>query len=389
MVVAEGLARAFDPSPPLSYNTLMGGLSYEQSGVKYDMLDAFKRACQRAAAGTAKNLAGHGLSEAAGSRGDSAYLIETPDEYLAHVEEGLGTKNLVADAVYEATERSFYFNIGIDTVAAIVNDLITCGALPISVAMHAAVGDSNWFADEKRASDLSAGFARGCELAGAVWGGGETPALRGIVQPNSIVLAGSAIGRIKPKELRITGNLAGGDVIILLASHGVHANGLTLCRAIAEQLPDGYATTLDDGRTYGTALLDAGAIYVPFIAACQKAGIRLKYAVHITGHGWRKLMRASEPFVYEITDIGHPPEIFRFIRKYGPVTEEEAYATFNMGAGFAAYVSPADVAATMAAAERCGIPAWIGGTVLSRCGRKAVDLVPLGIHFDEKSLQVR
>jgi len=367
----------------------MAPLSYESSGVRYDTLDAFKRACQRAAAQTTRLLAGHGLAEAAGCRGDSAYLIETPDEYLAHVEEGLGTKNLVADEVYAETGKSFYQNIGIDTVAAIVNDLITCGALPISVAMHAAVGDSNWFADEKRASDLAAGFARGCELAGAVWGGGETPALRGIVQPRTIVLAGSAIGRIKPKELRITGELASGDVIILLASSGVHANGLTLCRTLADGLPLGYETEMDDGRTYGEALLDPGVIYVPFVAACQRAGIRLKYAVHITGHGWRKLMRATEPFVYEITDIGHPQEIFRFIRKNGPVSEEEAYATFNMGAGFAAYVSPADVAACMAAAKGCGMRAWIGGTVQKRGTRKGVDIVPLGIHFDGASLQVR
>src|SRR3954469_21791529 len=98
------------------------GLSYENSGVNYDQLDAFKRACQRAAAGTVAALAGHGLSEPAGVRGESAYLIETPDEYLAHVEEGLGTKNLVADAMLRLTGWSFYRNVGIDTVATIVND---------------------------------------------------------------------------------------------------------------------------------------------------------------------------------------------------------------------------------------------------------------------------
>src|SRR5688572_8599329 len=94
-----------------------GGLSYEASGVNYDQLDAFKRACQRAAATTAGALAAHGLSEPAGVRGESAYLIESPEEYLAHVEEGLGTKNLVADAMLALAGRSFYRNIGIDTVA--------------------------------------------------------------------------------------------------------------------------------------------------------------------------------------------------------------------------------------------------------------------------------
>src|SRR5919112_313153 len=128
----------------------MAGLSYEQSGVDYDRLDAFKRACQRAAATTTAALASHGLSEPGLVRGESAYLMEGPDEYLAHVEEGLGTKNLVADAMLELTGRSFYRNVGIDTVATIVNDLITVGALPISVAMHAAVGDAAFLADPRR-----------------------------------------------------------------------------------------------------------------------------------------------------------------------------------------------------------------------------------------------
>src|SRR5690606_25792896 len=140
-----------------------------------------------------------------------AYLLETPVEYLAHVEEGLGTKNLVADAVQKLTGKSHYYHaIGIDTVATIVNDLITCGALPISIAMHAAVGDAAWFEDQDRASDLAAGFAEGCRRAGAVWGGGETPALRGMVEPHAIVLAGSAIGRINPKDNRIKGDVAAG-----------------------------------------------------------------------------------------------------------------------------------------------------------------------------------
>jgi phosphoribosylformylglycinamidine cyclo-ligase len=367
----------------------MPAVTYESAGVNYEALDAFKRSCQRHAATTVSALAAHGLAEAFGSRGDSAYLIEAPDEYIAHVEEGLGSKVLVADAVYEQTGQSYYENIGIDTVAAIVNDLVTCGALPICVAMHAAVGDAAYLSDERRASDLARGFARGCELAGAVWGGGETPALRGIVEPNAAVLAGSAVGRIRPKHLRIAGDVAAGDVIILLNSSGVHANGLTLCRAIAENLPDHYASEMDDGRTFGQGLLDASVIYVPFVAACQKAGIALKYAVHITGHGWRKIMRLPEPFVYEITDIGHPPEVFHHIRKFGPVTEEEAYATFNMGAGFAAFVSPADVAGCMAAAKSVGIGAWIAGTIRSRSGRKAVEIVPLGITFGGDTLKVR
>src|SRR3954471_19330676 len=287
----------------------MSGMNYEQTGVRYDMLDAFKRARQRAPATTTGALASHGLSEPAAIRGESAYLIETPDEYLAHVEEGLGTKNLIADAMLVQTGRSFYRHIGIDTVATIVNDLVTTGALPVSVAMHAAVGDAAWFTDPRRAEELAAGFAEGCLQAGAVWGGGETPTLRGIVNESTIVLAGSALGRIRPKSRRITGDVHDGDGIILLASAGVQTNGLTLCRALADRLPQGYLTPIGDGRSYGAALLDPSVIYVRYLAALQNAGIRPHYAAHITGHGWRKLMRLAEPFVYHMTDTGRPPPI--------------------------------------------------------------------------------
>ena len=113
--------------------------------------------------------------------------------------------------------------------------------------MHAAVGDSNWFSNAHRADDLANGFAEGCRQSNAVWGGGETPALRGIVNPQTIVLAGSAIGRIMPKSNRITGDVRDGDAIVMLASSGVHTNGLSLCRALADRLPEGYLT----GSTMG------------------------------------------------------------------------------------------------------------------------------------------
>ena len=106
--------------------------------------------------------------------------------------------------------------------------------------------------------------------AGAVWGGGETPTLRGIVSPETIVLAGSAIGRIRPKHLRIIGDVQEGDAIIMVASSGVQTNGLTLCRALAERLPEGYLTKMGDGRRYGEALLDPSVIYVRFIAGLQR-----------------------------------------------------------------------------------------------------------------------
>jgi len=364
-------------------------LSYESSGVRYDQLDAFKRACQKAARGTAELLSDHGYKEPATTRGESAYLIEADDHYLAHVEEGLGTKNLVADAVYAQSGRCFYREIGIDTVATMVNDLVTCGALPISVAMHAAVGDSGWFADEKRASDLVTGFAEGCRAAGAVWGGGETPTLRGIVDTSTIVLAGSAVGKIAPKSQRIVGDVRQGDSIVFLASSGVQTNGLTLCRQIAEHLPKGYATPIGDGRTYGEALLAPSVIYVAFVRECQRRKLKLNYVAHVTGHGWRKLMRLEEPFVYEITQLRPEPRLFEFLRQAGPIDLREAYATFNMGIGFAAYVAPEIANEVALVAKATGYDAWVAGTVRKAGDRKAVVVPGLGITFEGDTLQVR
>ncbi len=366
-------------------------LSYESSGVRYDQLDAFKRACQQAARATAGALTAHGYAEPATTRGESAYLIEAADHFLAHVEEGLGTKNLVADAVYAATGKCFYREIAIDTVATIVNDLATCGALPISVAMHAAVGDSGWFADSTRMNALVAGWAEGCRQAGAVWGGGETPTLKGIVAPETIVLAGSAVGKISPKNLRITGDVRDGDAIIFLASSGVQTNGLSLCRLIAEKLPQGYQTPLGHGdpRTYGEALLAPSVIYVAFVRECQRRGIKLNYAAHVTGHGWRKLMRLDEPFVYEITSPRPPGALFDFLAEAGPIDRREMFATFNQGVGFAAYVAPEAAAAVLAAAQAAGYDAWLAGRVKKDGARKAVTVPSLGLAFEGDTLQVR
>ena len=349
-------------------------MTYAASGVDYDPLDAFKRACQREAATTRGPLA-----EVSGTRGESAYLVDLGDgTLLGHVEEGLGTKNLIADAL---GDPSLYHGIGVDTVATMVNDLVTVGCDPAVVAMHAAVGDAAWFDDRDRADALARGFAEGCRRAGAAWGGGETPALSGLVNPATIVLAGSAVGRMRADD-RVRGDVEPGDVMVFLASTGVHTNGLTLCRRIGERV--GYET--DD---LGRLLLEPSAIYCGFARGLREAGVRPKYLAHVTGHGWRKLMRLDSPLVYRVADPGTPPPVFDLIARHGPVEEREMYATFNMGVGFVAYVASADAAHAVGAAEACGHQAWVGGEVLDGRGRKAVEVPTLGITFEGDELRVR
>jgi len=363
-------------------------ITYAGVGVDYDAMDPFKRMAQLAARETARNIRGFGFSEVKMSRGESVYLIETPDSYLAQVEEGLGTKNLVADAMYYLTGKSYYDQIAQDTVAMIVNDMITLGALPLSVAMHLAVGDSSWFNDEKRCRDLIEGWKKACNLARCVWGGGETPTLKDVVIQDTVVLSGSAIGIVKPKERLITANIQHGDAIVLIESSGIHANGLTMARKIADELSNGYFTKLDNGRTYGETLLDPTHIYVTLVEHCLSCGVNIHYTVNITGHGWRKLMRATQPFAYIIEHLPKQLPIFNFLQKHGPVDDMEAYGNFNMGAGFALYVSEVDVDKVLQIASFNNLGAFYSGHI-EKSDEKKVIIKPKFIEFSGTTLGVR
>ena len=291
--------------------------------------------------------------------------------------------------MYRLTGKSYYSQIAQCGVGAIVNDMITLGALPLAVAMHLAVGEPNWFDDEQRCRDLVEGWKNACNLARCVWGGGETTTLKGNVFPGAVVLAGSAIGIVKPKERLITPeNIRHGDAIILIESSGIHANGLTMARKIAENLPDGYLTKLSDGRTYEETLLDPTHIYVALVEDCLNSGVNIHYAVNITGHGWRKLMRARQLFAYVIERLPKQLQIFNFLQEHGPVDDREAYANFNMGAGFALYVSESDVGKVLRAAESLGFGALHAGHI-EQSDEKKVVIQPKGLEYLGSTLGVR
>jgi phosphoribosylformylglycinamidine cyclo-ligase len=179
-------------------------MTYAGTGVNYDAMDPFKIACQHRAAQTALNAKRLGVRPVEWTRGESVYVVEINGMYFGHVEEGLGTKNLVADAFVERksiaealgtiTKKSYYAQIAQDTVAMIVNDMATLGIQPISLAMHLAAGHSSWFKHELRVSELVDGWGKACDLARCIWAGGETPTLRGNVTTEGCVLSGSAFG---------------------------------------------------------------------------------------------------------------------------------------------------------------------------------------------------
>lgn len=362
-------------------------LTYKQSGVDYDVLDLLKRLAQKESKNTAKNLP-KGIMGLSKSRGESAYVMDIGNQYLAVVEEGLGTKNLVADAMYKLTGKSYYDQIAQDTIGTMVNDLITVGARPLSVSAYWAVGSSDWFKDKKRMTDLVKGWGRACTIAGVVWGGGETPTLSGIVNKNTIDLAGACFGIIQPKnKLTLGERLKAGDRIVMFESNGIHANGLTLARKISKKLKNGYKTIISDGRMFGEAILDGSILYSQLIQELFDNKIDIHYMAHITGHGWRKIMRLNDTFTYRITNLPPVPPILSFLVKRARLNDTEAYSTFNMGGGYAVYIPKEDVKKTITIAKKHKIKAYDVGYVEK--GPKQVIIEPLNIIYNSKSLDIR
>ena len=363
-------------------------LDYQSAGVDYHRIDQLKIRAQQAARGTARHLGAHAATEIVASRGESAYVVDVGGLLVASIVECLGTKALVADAMRAISGRTHYDTIAQDTIAMAVNDLVTVGATPVSVHAYWAAGSSDWFNDVARMEDLVRGWQAACDVCEVSWGGGETPALAGVVAPGSIDLAAASVGIINPRErLTLGDNLAAGDAIVLLAASGIHANGVSLGRKLAERLPQGYATRIDDGRTFGEALLDPTVLYPPVMKALWAAGVIPHYTVNVTGHGWRKLMRHPGDFTYRLHTLPPVPQVLEFMRREGRLDAREAYGSLNMGAGFALFLPPAKVDAALAAARSVGIEAWNAGVV--EPGPKQVVIEPLKLGFAADELQLR
>ena len=369
-------------------STHADALTYEMAGVNYDQVDPIKLLAQQSAKATATQLDQHGMEEIAASRGESAYVLDAGPFYLASIVECLGTKILVADAVYRETGKSFYAAIAQDTIAMAVNDLITVGATPLVVQAYWAAGGSDWFSDKQRAADLIKGWKAACETCGVSWGGGETPALAGVVEGGTIDLGASCTGIVKPKSrLSLGDNLAASDAIVILASSGIHANGVSLARKLAERLPNGYQTDIGNGELFGEALLAPTTLYAPVTEALANAGVTVNYCVNVTGHGWRKLLRHTSELTYRIHTVPPVPPVLAFMQTETKLDNAEAYGTLNMGAGFAFFVSAAQAEKTVAIARECGIDAWVAGAV--EAGPKQVIIEPIGVTYRAEDLKLR
>jgi phosphoribosylformylglycinamidine cyclo-ligase len=361
-------------------------LDYHTS-VNYDLADPAKILAQNEGKATAVNMP-FGFSEVDGTRGESAYMFDMGDMYGALVQEGLGTKSLIAQQVYETTGKTFFANIAQDTVATVINDLVSVGATPVVLNAYWSASSYDWLTDHELTTDFITGWRKACDAAGVTWGGGETQSLPGIVERGALEFAGCGFGVVKPKvNLVQDKNLREGDAILLLESSGIHANGVSMAREIAKQLPDGYQTKLSDGTTYGEALLTPTILYAKVLQQFFQEGLDIHYLSDITGHGWRKLMRGTPQLTYVIENVPKPQPVFDFIQQKSANSLQEMYGNYNMGAGYAVYLPEKDAVTAQAIAQKLHIKSWIAGHVEK--GPRRVVIKPKNITFNGDALEVR
>ena len=363
------------------------GASYRAAGVDYEALDAAKRLAIAKALSTSPLLAARGGQAIDRSRGEPAFAFELDGRTLAFVVEGLGTKSMIARRVLEQLGSNRFADVAYDAVAAILNDLCCVGAVPLVANAYFATGASEWYLHEDRASALLEGWRAACTDAGCTWGGGESPSLPGLLDAGEIELAGAAVGAVPDGARAILGeDLAAGDEIVLVAGTGLHANGASLARLIADRLPDGYATRLEDGRAFGEALLDHAPMYVPLVAELQRARTPVSYISHITGHGLLKLMRPPHELTYRIERLPQVPTVLSFLVAEAQLDAAAAYSTFNMGAGYAVYCAAGAGETVVAAANSLGLDASVAGSVAE--GPRSVVLEPIGVTFAGEQLEL-
>jgi phosphoribosylformylglycinamidine cyclo-ligase len=195
------------------------------------------------------------------------------------------------------------------------------------------------------------------------------------------------VGAVPQGRAPILGErLAPGDDIVLIDSSGLHANGSSLARMIAGQLDRGYATELPSGRTFGEALLDPTPMYAGLVAELLKANVDIHYLSHITGHGLLKLMRPRRDLTYEIAELPEVPEVLAFLAQRAGMAPAEAYATLNMGCGFAVYCAGGAGETVVQIAGARGLGARVAGSVTA--GPRRVILEPVGVRFGSDDMNL-
>ena len=263
--------------------------------------------------------------------------------------------------------------VGIDCVAMCVNDIACAGGEPLFFLDYIACGKNI----PERIAEIVSGVADGCVQAGAALIGGETAEMPGFYPEDEYDLAGLAVGIVDEKDLITGASLSSGDVLIGMASSGVHSNGFSLVRKVFEMTKESLDTYYDElGTTLGEALLAPTKIYVKAMKSLREAGVTVKACSHITGGGfYENVPRMLREGVFaQIQKDSYPvPPIFRLLAEKGQVEEHVMYNTYNMGIGMIVAVNPEDVDTAMRAIKDAGEQPYIIGHIES--GKKEVQLI--------------
>ena len=262
--------------------------------------------------------------------------------------------------------------VGIDCVAMCVNDIACAGGEPLFFLDYIACGKNY---PEKIASIVK-GVADGCKQAAAALIGGETAEMPGFYPEDEYDLAGFAVGIVDEKKMITGADLKPGDVLIGLASSGVHSNGFSLVRKVFEMTKESLDTYYEElGTTLGEALLAPTKIYVKALRTVKEAGVDIKACSHITGGGfYENIPRMLPDGVKAVVekDSYEIPAIFRLLAKTGNIEEKMMYNTYNMGIGMVLAVDPADADKAMEAARAAGETPYVIGRI--EAGEKGVEL---------------
>ena len=293
-------------------------------------------------------------------------IKEMEDPVLLSGTDGCGTKVKLAMILDK------HDTIGIDAVAMCVNDIACAGGEPLFFLDYIACGKNY---PEKIASIVK-GVAEGCLQSEAALIGGETAEHPGLMPEDDYDLAGFAVGVCDRKDMITGEDLAEGDVLIGMASTGVHSNRYSLVRKVFDMTRKSLDTYYDElGKTLGEALLAPTRIYVKALKSVKNAGVRVKACSHITGGGfYENVPRMLKDGTHAVIEKGsYPvPPIFDMLAKKGDVEEQMMYNTFNMGIGMVVAVDPKDVDAAMEAMRAAGDTPYVIGHI--KAGEKGVTL---------------
>ena len=280
--------------------------------------------------------------------------------------DGVGTKLKLAFLMDK------HDTVGIDCVAMCVNDIACAGGEPLFFLDYIACGKNY----PEKIAQIVKGVAAGCEQSGAALIGGETAEMPGFYPEDEYDLAGFAVGVVDEKDLITGKDLKAGDVLIGLASSGVHSNGFSLVRKVFDMTKESLQTYREElGMTLGEALIAPTKIYVKALKSIKDAGVRVRACSHITGSGFYenvpRMLREGTRAVIEKNSYPIPP-IFDLLAKTGEIEEKMMYNTYNMGIGMIVAVDAEDVEKTMDAVRRAGETPYVVGKIEE--GEKGVTL---------------